>query len=166
MSILPTWPMALGALVIGLAAGAGIDHTIMAGRIDKMKTAQSEVLRQREVVRAKDEAKARQTEQEMAESFGRQLQVKENEKDRIAGQRDAANASLQDRPNRQPARTGPAAANAPDCKGATGAELSRQDGEFLAGEAARANTIRAALSQCYAQYDSARALVNGQDTAQ
>lgn len=36
----------------------------------------------------------------------------------------------------------------------TGKELFRSDAEFLAGEAARADEIRIALKQCYAQYDS------------
>jgi len=173
MSILPTWPIAAATLVAGLVVGAGADHLWMNGKVEKrdaqivkLNADHAEQLRLREVKRAKDEAKARTTEQEMAESFGRQLQVKEDEKNRIANQLGVAVASLQDRPNRQPARTGPAAAAAPDCKGTTGAELSRQDGEFLVGEAARANLLRAALGQCYAQYDSARALINGQDTAQ
>ena len=41
-----------------------------------------------------------------------------------------------------------------NCKGATGAELYRNDAEFLSREAARADTIRAALGACYEQYDS------------
>lgn len=41
-----------------------------------------------------------------------------------------------------------------DCKGATGAELSRPDAGFLAGEAARAERQRNALEACYSQYDS------------
>lgn len=40
------------------------------------------------------------------------------------------------------------------CKGATGAELSRPDGEFLSWEAARADEIRAGLIACYAVLDS------------
>lgn len=44
----------------------------------------------------------------------------------------------------------------PDCKGSTGAELSRPDGEFLAGEAARADSIRAGLEACYAYADAIR----------
>lgn len=47
----------------------------------------------------------------------------------------------------------------PDCAGATGAELSRRDGEFLAREATRANEHRAALASCYADYDRARKAV-------
>lgn len=35
------------------------------------------------------------------------------------------------------------------CEGATGAELSKPDAEFLAREAARADEIRAGLSACY-----------------
>ncbi|RYF30744.1 MAG: hypothetical protein EOO23_04445 [Comamonadaceae bacterium] len=40
------------------------------------------------------------------------------------------------------------------CKGATGAELSGPDAGFLEREAARADSLRAALSACYKQYDS------------
>ena len=38
----------------------------------------------------------------------------------------------------------------------TGAELPRPDAEFLAGEAARADKLRAALKQCLAQYQAVR----------
>lgn len=56
--------------------------------------------------------------------------------------------SLRDRPDR-PVPEAPRT----DCKGATGAELSRQDGEFLAGEATRADRHRAALETCYKALD-------------
>lgn len=39
-------------------------------------------------------------------------------------------------------------AGAEACKGATGAQLSRPDAEFLAGLAARADELRAALERC------------------
>ncbi len=58
---------------------------------------------------------------------------------------------LRDRPDRPvPGATGT------DCKGATGAELSRQDVGFLFGEAARADRLRTALGLCYSTYDSLR----------
>ena len=41
-----------------------------------------------------------------------------------------------------------------ECKGSTGAELSREDGQFLAGEASRADRIRAALMACYSYADA------------
>ena len=40
------------------------------------------------------------------------------------------------------------------CQGATGAELSNPDGQFLAGEAARADKLRAALAECQAYADT------------
>ena len=42
----------------------------------------------------------------------------------------------------------------PACKGATGADLSGPDAEFLAREAARADALRAALEQCYSWSES------------
>lgn len=41
-----------------------------------------------------------------------------------------------------------------DCEGATGAELSRTDAGFLAGEAARADELRAGLDACYTVIDA------------
>jgi hypothetical protein len=49
--------------------------------------------------------------------------------------------------------TGVPAAPRPDCAGATGAELSRTDAEFLVREAARADDIRAGLVACYQVID-------------
>lgn len=39
----------------------------------------------------------------------------------------------------------------------TGANLYREDGEFLAGEAARADKLRAELARCYAAIDAGKA---------
>lgn len=41
-----------------------------------------------------------------------------------------------------------------DCQGATGAELSRGDAEFLSREAARADEQRAGLAACYEYADA------------
>lgn len=57
---------------------------------------------------------------------------------------------LRNRPERRSA----AAVDTADCKGATGAELSRPDSEFLERLAARADTIRAGLEACERSYDS------------
>lgn len=59
--------------------------------------------------------------------------------------------SLRDRPDR-PLPEAPRA----DCKGATGAELSRRDAEFLEGQAARADRIRAGYELCLKAYDTVR----------
>jgi hypothetical protein len=42
------------------------------------------------------------------------------------------------------------------CSGATGAELSREDAEFLAREAARADSVVTNLNYCIWQYNEAR----------
>lgn len=58
--------------------------------------------------------------------------------------------SLRNRPERASATDQTARSS---CAGATGAELSRSDAEFLVGEAARADEVRAGLSACYQVID-------------
>ena len=69
----------------------------------------------------------------------------------IRNQLDAALVSLRERPLR--------GANLPDapstCPPATGAQLSREDAEFLAREAARADRVAASLKECRVAYDAA-----------
>lgn len=62
-------------------------------------------------------------------------------------------AGLRDRPERAAGVSEGARAG---CAGGTGAELSRPDAGFLAGEAARADDIRAGLVACYEVMDSVR----------
>jgi hypothetical protein len=75
----------------------------------------------------------------------------------LAGVADGLRADLE-RMRRRPER--PAnAAGMPDadraaCAGASGAELSRPDAEFLVREAARADDLRAGLLACYAVIDA------------
>jgi hypothetical protein len=69
-------------------------------------------------------------------------ELKDEEIKRTAAERDRIAASLRNRPERM-SETAQAA-----CQGGTGAGLSRPDGEFLVGEATRANELRAQLSAC------------------
>jgi hypothetical protein len=70
----------------------------------------------------------------------------------VRGQLDTALIELRRRP--------PRGANLPSasgtCPAATGAQLSREDAEFLARESARANEMKAALLACYGTYNAAR----------
>lgn len=69
----------------------------------------------------------------------------------------AALASLSDRPARPGATGVPAAAGAGDlAPGCTGAQLYRDDGEFLTRLAADADQLRIGLQACYAGYEAAR----------
>lgn len=64
-------------------------------------------------------------------------------------------SELRQRPQRPPSTPeGSPATGSP--KGATGAELYREDSLFLVGEARRADRLRLSLEQCYREYDSVR----------
>lgn len=86
--------------------------------------------------------------------------------DKIRKEKDAQIASLnsrlgtaldglRQRPPRTP-NTSEGASPTGSCTGTTGASLSREDSEFLVREAARADSLRTALDQCYKQYDEVR----------
>jgi hypothetical protein len=61
---------------------------------------------------------------------------------RLSAALERARVELRNRPDRMPEASRQA------CPGATGAELSRPDAEFLVGEAARADQLRADLEAC------------------
>lgn len=154
MSILPTWPFAAGALVLGLAGGAWIDHTVMAGRIAKIEKTHADVMRQLAEVHDADQLEARTKEQTWAARVGQVEQEKIDENARISARYAVELDGLRKRADRRPAPTGGMPDAAPACEGATGAELSRGDSIFLAGLAARADRHRAALAACYGAYDA------------
>ncbi|MES2349137.1 MAG: hypothetical protein V4641_16370 [Pseudomonadota bacterium] len=54
MSLIPTWPIAIGALVLGTAAGVAVDHAIMSSRIDKIKLTNAEEITAASVVALAD----------------------------------------------------------------------------------------------------------------
>lgn len=56
-------------------------------------------------------------------------------------------------------RTSRSAANTQNGKTCTGAELLKEDAEFLIWEAARADEVVAELNYCYANYERARKLL-------
>lgn len=154
MSILPTWPIAVGALVLGLAGGAWIDHTVMAGRIAKIEKTHADVLGQIAQVQAEDERESRTKEQAWAARVGQVEQENKDENARIAARYAAQLDGLRQRADRRPAPAGGVPEATATCEGATGAELSRSDAGFLAGLAARADQHRAALAACYSAYDA------------
>lgn len=156
MSLLPTWPIAAGALVAGLVVGAGADHLYMDAKLSreqarytKLENDHKEQERLSTLKRAEDERAARDKEQQMAARAGQIEQEKTNEIARIRADSAAAIARLSNRPDRKPASTGGVPSAAPACAGSTGAELSSRDSVFLAGLAARADEHRAALQACY-----------------
>ena len=101
----------------------------------------------------------RESEQALQSTADKIREEKNREIRHLSAARDAALRQLRDRPGRvanpQPA-TGNQAAGAEPSTGATGAQLAREDAEFLVGEATRADEFRAALVECRAAYDAAR----------
>lgn len=163
MSIVPTWPIAAGALVLGMAGGFWIEHTRLGAKIDQMVADSAEAERQRQLVRADDEREAREKEQRLAQRAGQIEQEKQDAISKIRSDSAAAIARLQQRPDRKPAGASGVPAPAPACAGSTGAELSSRDSVFLAGLAARADEHRAALQACYRWADE---VINGSSTQQ
>jgi hypothetical protein len=100
--------------------------------------------------------KVRQAERDMQTAADKQQKEKRDAIDRLTRDHRAVLDSLRKRPQRPvDAVPGPAGA-AQGQSGCTGAELHREDAEFLIGEAARADTLRAELEACYVQYDAVK----------
>ena len=108
---------------------------------------------------AKAQEEARKKEQEL-QAQADQLRKESYEQIRdINARATALSNSLRDRQER-PASNGSVSGTARSCAGASGAELAKGDGEFLAGYSADAARLQAALDQCVKQYNAARQKVN------
>lgn len=125
----------IAAVVLGLAGGLWLHGNYHGRSVMEMKIEQANnrALREKQALQEKiDEITQQQTDDLAA----------------VIDERDAALKRLRNRPNRMPE------AAATECKGSTGAELSRTDAEFLTREAARADRLRRALISCYDYADS------------
>ena len=154
MRILPTWPIAAGALVIGLAGGAFIDHRIMQSRIDKITIAHTEELRVREVKRADDERAARTREQLLASQIGLIEQGKQDAINQASTTANALLERLRKQANSKPANPSGMPQAAPACETTAGRELYNRSREDTVRLAERAEKYRLGLGACYESYDS------------
>jgi hypothetical protein len=155
MKLIPTWVYAV--VFAALLAAIGVQTVRVAGLktdIANMKATHAGALAKQSDQRAENERIARDKERKLTQDAANFAQEKQDEINRIESERDAALASLRNRPERPTAVTGSLPGAPADCKGATGAELFRSDAEFLTREAARADKLRTALDQCYRQYDA------------
>jgi hypothetical protein len=98
---------------------------------------------------------ARAREQDLQATADKLKETKDAQIRTINARLAATLVELRNRPARPAAipDTTQAAVAQPPATGGTGAFLYREDAEFLAREAARADEIRAALQQCTAQYE-------------
>jgi len=147
----------LGATLAVVAAGAGglyKGHELGMAEVqqawDKEKTEQYAAY-------AAAQETARQQEQELRVSADQLRKDKDREIRDLNARATALANSVRERPSRAAAEASavPSTASA-GCAptSVTGAGLSREDAQFLAGEAARADELRASLKQCHAQYDT------------
>jgi hypothetical protein len=150
----------LGAVIaIGVAAAGGYHTGKEAGMAevqqawDKEKTAQYA-----QYAKAMEESVEKQ--QQLQMDADKLRQEKDREIRDIAARNTALANSLRDRQSRPAASTSSVSSTAGAGQSAcTGKQLYREDGEFLVGVAREADELRAALKQCYAQYDAARQTV-------
>lgn len=149
--------VALLLLALGFSSGFLVEHWRLGVVIADMRQTQAETESQMQAVRADDERIARTTELDLSTKAIATEQGKQNEIATINARLSAALASLRSRPER-PASAGQLSSAAADCKGATGAELYREDAAVALGIARDADIQRAALAACYQQYDDAKAM--------
>ena len=125
-------------------------------RLAWLQTAFEKITATVKVMQAQTEATDRQyriTENTWRVNTASIKKERDDEYKAIAAERDAALAELRKRPRRPAPGTTESPANGQDQPGATGAQLFREDAEFLVREAADADTTRTALKACYRQYD-------------
>ena len=105
---------------------------------------------------AEAQRQAREKEQALQQGAENLRLEKEREIKNINARATALANSLRERPDRPAAQGGAVPSASGACNGATGAQLARGDGEFLAGYAADAARLQAALTQCVKQYEALR----------
>lgn len=153
------WVILGVVLAIGAAASAGYYQGNEAGQAHVQQLWDKEKAEQYAAYAAAQD-QARQKEQALQAGADQLRQEKDREIRNLNARATALTNSLRDRPSRAATVTSAVsdttnAGCAPTS--CTGAGLSKEDGEFLAGEAARADQLRTLLKQCHAQYEALRA---------
>jgi len=141
-------------LAVGAAAGGGYYKGNSAGKSEVQQQWDKEKAEQyAEYAKAMEESVEKQQQLQMgADKLRREkdAQIKD-----INARATALANSLRDRPER-PSQNGTVSDTPRSCAGASGAELAKGDGEFLAGYSADAARLQAALDQCVKQYNAAK----------
>ena len=148
------WVLLTFVLAIGAAAGGGYYQGNTAGRAVIQQAWDKEKAEQyAEYAKGQEAARAR--EQEMQAAADKLRREKDAQIKDINARATALANSLRDRPER-PSQNGAVSDTTRSCAGASGAELAKGDGEFLARYSADAARLQAALDQCVKQYNAVR----------
>lgn len=142
-------------LAVGAAAGGGYYKGNSAGKSEVQQQWDKEKAEQYAEY-AKGQEEARKREQELQANADKLRREKDAQIKEVNARATALANSLRNRQTR-PAETStvPSAAGVGQ-SACTGKELYREDGEFLVRIAREADELRAALDQCYKQYNAAR----------
>ena len=142
-----------GILSIGISYGVGHYNGYDSGK-EKIQAEWDKAKADAIAQHAEELRQARDKEQNWQQAANNIQKEKENEIRKLNATHAAIVNSLRDRKDRPKDGVSDNTSVAQDGYNCTGKELFRSDAEFLAREAARADEIRIALKQCYAQYDS------------
>jgi len=149
------WLILAFVLAVGAAAGGGYYKGNSAGKSEVQQQWDKEKAEQYAAY-AKGQEEARQREQALQANADKLRREKDAETRNINARATALTNSLRDRQTR-PTETNTVSSTASTRPaGCSGKELYREDGAFLVGLAAEADGLKAALDQCYRQYDAAR----------
>ena len=153
------WRIGIAFAVVVLTGISGYTKGYQNGK-DAVQQAWDKEKRERAEEHAQSLQKALQKQQEMQASADKLRQEKDREIRDITARNTALVNSLRDRQSRSTADSS-TVPNTPSAgqSACTGKQLYREDGEFLVRVAREADELRAALKQCYAQYESVRQTV-------
>lgn len=136
----------LAAALVAFGGGWYFNGLRWESTVHEIKTTQAKML-----AKAVEDAHTR--ERDMQAAADKLRETKDAQIRTINARLAATLVELRDRPARPAYTLDTGSGLKPPAIGGTGAFLYREDAEFLAREAARADEIRAALQQCTAQYD-------------
>jgi len=150
------WFLLGAALAVAVAGSAGLYKGRDLGMAEVQQAWDKERAAQ-EAEYAAAQAAAREKEQELQASADSLRKEKDREIRDLNARAVALSNSLRDRPSRPTTESSPVpGATSTGPSGCTPKQLYREDSEVVVGLAREADEIRAALKQCYAQYESLR----------
>jgi hypothetical protein len=149
------WLILAFVLAVGAAAGGGYYKGNSAGKAEVQQEWDKEKTEQYAAY-AKGQEEARQREQALQASADKLRREKDAEVRNINARATALANSLRERQTRPADADSVSSAASAGSGACTGKNLYREDGEFLVRIAREADELRAALQQCYKQYQAIR----------
>lgn len=153
---------AVVALIVSFLSGWWINGNRWEADYLALKVKQEKAIAAAAEAARQFERQAREKEQDLQASADAERKRKDEKIRNLNTQLASAINSLRQRTSRSsaPVSVSCPAGNPKDSQGATGANLFREDAEFLAREAARADEIVEELMSCYRAYDKAKAALS------